>query len=94
MLCILQRNGITVPLDVFCTKTLPEECYLCCVKNLTINFEQEVGIIRNTFIKAGCSFRFVNSIIESFNQEKEHQRVYSRKEKKFFLNSFLQMKQK
>ena len=41
------------------------------VKNLSSNFEQEVRIIRNKYIKAGYSFRFINSVIDGFNQEKE-----------------------
>ena len=42
---------------------------LHCVNNLSSNFEQEVGIIRNKYIKAGNPF--INSIIDGFNQEKE-----------------------
>ena len=41
------------------------------VNNLSSNFEQEVGIIRNKYIKAGYPFRFINSITDGFNQEKE-----------------------
>ena len=41
------------------------------VKNLSSNFEQEVRIIRNKYIKSGYSFRFINSVIDGFNQEKE-----------------------
>ena len=41
------------------------------VKNLSSNFEQEVGIIGDEYIKARYPFRFINSVIDSFNQEKE-----------------------
>ena len=41
------------------------------VNNLSSNFEQEIGIIRNKYIKAGYPFRFINSVIDGFNQEKE-----------------------
>ena len=41
------------------------------VKNLSSNFEQEVTIIRNNYIKAGYPFRSINSVIGGFNQEKE-----------------------
>ena len=39
-------------------------------KNLSSNFEQEVRIIRDKCIRAGYPFRFINSIIDSVNQEK------------------------
>ena len=41
------------------------------VKNLSSNFEQEVGIIGDEYIKARYPFCFINSVIDSFNQEKE-----------------------
>ena len=41
------------------------------VKNLSSNFEQEVRMIRNKYIKAGYPFHFINSVIDSFIQEKE-----------------------
>ena len=41
------------------------------VKNLSSDFEQEVKITRNKYIKAGYCFRFINSVIDSFIQEKE-----------------------
>ena len=41
------------------------------VKNLSSNFEQEIRIMRNKYIKAGYPFHFVNSVIDSFIQEKE-----------------------
>ena len=44
---------------------------LHCVKNLSSNFEQEVTIIRDKHIKAGYLFRFINSVIDRFNQVKE-----------------------
>ena len=44
---------------------------LHCVKNLSSNFEQEVRIIINKYIKAGYPFHFVNSVIDSFIQEEE-----------------------
>ena len=44
---------------------------LHCVNNLSSNFAQEVGIIRNKYIKVGYPFGFINSIIDGFNQEKE-----------------------
>ena len=56
------------------------------VKNLSSDFEQEVKITRNKYIKAGYRFRFVNSVIDSFIQEKKvllYQQAYLRKEKKF-----------
>ena len=74
MFCISQRNEITIPLDFSCTKTLQEESYywrLHRVNNLSSNFEQEGGTIRNKYIKACYPFGFVNSVIDGFNQEKE-----------------------
>ena len=44
---------------------------LHCVNNLSSNFVQEVGIIRNKYIKTDYPFRFINSIIDCFHQEKE-----------------------
>ena len=41
------------------------------IKNHSSNFEQEVRIIRDKYIKAGYPFHFIDSIIEDFNQEKE-----------------------
>ena len=41
------------------------------VKNLSSNFEQEVRIINDNYMKAGYPFRFINSVIDGFNQEKE-----------------------
>ena len=41
------------------------------VKNLSSNFEQEVRIKRNKYVKAGYPFHFINSVIDSFAQEKE-----------------------
>ena len=45
---------------------------LHCVKNLSFNFEQEVRIIRNKYIKAGYPFHFINSVIDSFIQQEEN----------------------
>ena len=73
MLCISQRNEVTIPLDVCCTKTHKKNVIigdLHRVKNLSSNFEHEVRIIRDKYIKAGCPFCFINSIIDGFNQEK------------------------
>ena len=39
--------------------------------NLSSNFRQEVWIIRGKYIKTGFSFCFINSITDTFNQEKE-----------------------
>ena len=44
---------------------------LHCVKNISSNFEQEVRIVRNKYIKAGYHFHFINSVIESFIQEED-----------------------
>ena len=44
---------------------------LRCVKNLSLNFEQEVRITKDKYMKAGYSFHFINSEIDGFNQEKE-----------------------
>lgn len=44
---------------------------LHCVKNLTSNFEWEVPIIRDKYIKAGYLFRFINSVTDVFDQVKE-----------------------
>ena len=41
------------------------------VKNLSSNFEQEVRIKRNKYVKAGYPFHFINSVIDSFSQEKK-----------------------
>ena len=41
------------------------------VKILSSNFEQEVRIIRKNYNEAVYSFRFINSAIDSFIQEKE-----------------------
>ena len=41
------------------------------VKNLSSNFEQEVRIIRNKYIKAVYPFHFINSVIDRFIQENE-----------------------
>lgn len=41
------------------------------VNNLSSNFAQEVWIIRDEYIKTGYFLCFINSIIDSFNQEKE-----------------------
>ena len=41
------------------------------VKILSSNFEQEVRIIRKNYNEAVYSFRFINSAIDSFLQEKE-----------------------
>ena len=45
---------------------------LHCVKNLSSNFEQEVRIIRNKYIKAGYPFHFINFVIDSFIQRKSY----------------------
>ena len=41
------------------------------IKYLSSNFEQDVGIITNKYIKAGYPFCFSKSIIDDFNREKE-----------------------
>ena len=41
------------------------------IKNLSSNFEEEVRILRNKYIKAGYPFRFIDSVIDGFNQEKK-----------------------
>ena len=61
-------------MDVCCTKHYKKNVIigdLHRVKNLSSDFEQEVRIIRNKYIKAGYPFRFINSVIDGFNQEKE-----------------------
>ena len=40
-------------------------------KNLSSNFEKKVRIIRDKYIKTGYPFRFINSITDGLNQEKE-----------------------
>ena len=55
------------------------------VKNLSSNFEPDIRMIRDKYIKAGYAFGFIHSIINSFNEKKkifQHQQIYSRKEKK------------
>ena len=44
---------------------------LRCVKNLSLNFEQEVRITKDKYMKAGYLFHFINSEIDGFNHEKE-----------------------
>lgn len=41
------------------------------VKNLSSNLEQEVSIIKEKCIKAGCPFCFINSVINGFNKKKK-----------------------
>ena len=41
------------------------------VKNLSSNFESEVRMIRDKYIKAGYAFGFIHSIINSFNEKKK-----------------------
>ena len=41
------------------------------IKNLSSNFEEEVRILRNKYIKAGYPFCFIDSVIDGFNQEKK-----------------------
>ena len=45
--------------------------YLRRVKKLSSTFEQEVRITKDEYIKAGYPFRFINSVIDDFNQEKK-----------------------
>ena len=88
MFCILQRNEITIPLDVCCTKHYKKNVIigdLHRVKNLSSDFEQEVRIIRNKYIKAGYPFRFVNSVIDGFNQEKEDLLILTSSCSKFYV---------
>ena len=65
-------------LQFYWTSAVPKHCKknviirdLHRVKNLSLNFEQEVGIIGDEYIKARYPFCFINSVIDSFNQEKE-----------------------
>ena len=55
------------------TSAVPKHCKknviigdLHRVKNLSSNFEQEVRIIRNKYIKAGYPLHFINSVTDSF----------------------------
>ena len=68
------------------------------VKNLSANFEQEVGIIGDEYIKARYPFRFINSVIDGFNQEKEDRliptSVFDERKEVHFKNTFLETKQK
>ena len=66
------------------------------VKNLSSDFEQEVKITRNKYIKAGYRFRFINSVIDSFIQEKEGPIIPTSlfEERKEVPNSFLQTNRK
>ena len=43
-----------------------------CVKNLSSNFEQIVRVIKDKYIKDSYPFHFINSVIDSFNLEKEY----------------------
>ena len=43
---------------------------LHCIKNLSSNFEHEIRMIRNKYVKAGYPFHCINSVIDSFIQEK------------------------
>ena len=40
------------------------------VKSRSSNFKQELRIAKDNYIKAGYPFRYINSIIEGLNQEK------------------------
>ena len=68
------------------------------VKNLSANFEQEVGIIGDEYIKARYPFRFITSVIDGFNQEKEDRliptSVFDERKEVHFKNTFLETKQK
>ena len=48
------------------------------VKNLSSHFEQEVRIIKIKYIKAGYHFRFINSVIDDFNQGNEYPLILTR----------------
>ena len=59
------------------TATVPEHYkknviigHLQFVKILSSNFEQEVRITRDKYIKAGYSFHFINYTIDGLNQDK------------------------
>ena len=92
-------------LQFYWTSAVPKHCKknviirdLHRVKNLSSNFEQEVGIIGDEYIKARYPFRFINSVIDSFNQEKEDRLIptslFEERKEVHFKNTFLETKQK
>ena len=64
------------------------------LKKLSSNFKQKVTIKRGKYIKAGYPFRFIKSIIDDFNQEKEDLLIstslFEKRKEVIFQNLFCQ----